>query len=44
LLVLLLAVNVAVGVIWRDWAVSVAVLILTAILAPLMAAALLRRR
>ncbi len=44
LLVLLLAVNVAVGVIWRDWAVSVAVLILTAILAPLMAAAMLRRR
>ena len=44
LLVLLLAVNVAVGIIWRDWAVSVAVLILTAILAPLLAAAMLRRR
>lgn len=44
LVALLLVVNVAVGVIWRDWAVSVAVLILTAILAPLLAAALLRRR
>jgi hypothetical protein len=44
LVLLLLAVNVAVGVIWRDWTVSLAVLILTAILAPLLAAALLRRR
>jgi len=44
LVALLLVVNVVVGVIWRDWAVSVAVLILTAILAPLLAAAMLRRR
>ena len=44
LVALLLVVNVAVGVIWRDWSVSLAVLILSAILAPLMAAALLRRR
>ena len=44
LLVLLLAVNVAVGVIWRDWATSLAVLIVSVILAPLLAAALLRRK
>jgi hypothetical protein len=44
LLVLLLAVNVAVGVIWRDWTVSLAALILSVILTPLLAAALLRRK
>lgn len=44
LVVVLLVVNVAVGVIARDWAVSLAVLIGTAILAPLLAAALLRRK
>ncbi len=44
LIVVLLVVNVAVGVLARDWAVSVAVLIVSAILAPLLAAALLRRK
>jgi hypothetical protein len=44
LLILLLVVNVAVGAIWRDWSVSLAVLILSAITAPLLAALLLRRR
>jgi hypothetical protein len=44
LLILLLVVNVAVGVIWRDWRISLAVLIMSAIVAPLLAAALLRRK
>ncbi|HEU4514198.1 MAG TPA: hypothetical protein VFR87_13915 [Nocardioidaceae bacterium] len=44
LLIVLLVVNIAVGVIVRDWAVSLAVLIGSAILAPLLAAALLRRK
>jgi hypothetical protein len=44
LLVLLLVVNVAVGLIWRDWRISLAVLIVSAIVAPLLAAALLRRK
>lgn len=44
LVVLLVLVNVAAAVIWRDWAVSLAVLIGSAILAPLAAAALLRRK
>ena len=44
LVVLFLVVNVAAALIWRDWAVSVAVLIVSAILAPLVAAALLRRK
>lgn len=44
LLILLLVVNVAVGVIWQDWRVSLAVLIMSAIVAPLLAAALLRRK
>jgi hypothetical protein len=44
LLILLLVVNVAVGVIWRDWSVTLAVLILSVITAPLLAALLLRRR
>lgn len=44
LLVVLLVVNLAVGIIWRDWAVSLAVLILSVITAPLLAALLLRRR
>jgi hypothetical protein len=44
LLVLLLAVNVATWVIWRDWSVTLAVLIVSVITAPLLAALLLRRR
>jgi len=44
LLVLLLVVNVAVGVVWRDWSVSLAVLIMSVITTPLLAALLLRRR
>lgn len=44
LLILLLVVNIAVGVIWQDWRVSLAVLIMSAIVAPLLAAALLRRK
>lgn len=44
LLVVLLAVNVAVGIIWRDWEVTLAALIVTAITAPLLAAVLLRRK
>jgi hypothetical protein len=44
LLVLLLVVNVAAGVTWRDWSVSLAVLIVSVITAPLLAALLLRRR
>ncbi len=44
LVVLLVLINVAAAVIWRDWAVSLAVLIGSAILAPLAAAALLRRK
>ncbi|HEX6249336.1 MAG TPA: hypothetical protein VFZ64_15820 [Nocardioidaceae bacterium] len=41
---LLLVVNLAAALIWRDWAVSLAVLIGTVIVAPLLAAALLRRK
>lgn len=44
LLVLLLIVNVAVAAVWRDWKISLAVLILSVITAPLLAALLLRRR
>jgi hypothetical protein len=44
LVILLLVVNVAVGAIWRDWSVTLAVLILSVITAPLLAALLLRRR
>jgi hypothetical protein len=44
LLILLLVVNVTVGVVWRDWSVTLAVLILSVITAPLLAAILLRRR
>ncbi|GAB2757767.1 hypothetical protein [Nocardioides pakistanensis] len=44
LVVLLLAVNVAVALVWRDWPVSLAVLIVSAVTAPLLAAALLRRK
>jgi hypothetical protein len=44
LVALLLVVNIAAGVVWRDWAASLAVLIGSVILAPLLAAALLRRR
>ena len=44
LLILLLVVNVAVGVIWQDWRISLAALIMSAIVAPLLAAALLRRK
>lgn len=44
LLVLLLVVNVAVAAVWRDWALSLAVLIGSVIVAPLLAATLLRRR
>ena len=41
---LLLVVNVVAAVVWRDWAVSLAVLIGSFIVAPLLAAALLRRK
>ncbi len=41
---LLLLVNIVAAVVWRDWAVSLAVLIGSAILAPLLAAILLRRK
>lgn len=44
LVALLLVVNIAVAVVWRDWPVSLAVLILSAVTAPLLAAALLRRK
>jgi hypothetical protein len=44
LLVLLLVVNVAAGVIWQDWSVTLAVLIVSVITTPLLAALLLRRR
>ena len=44
LLILLLVVNVAVAAVWRDWTVSLGVLILSAITAPLLAALLLKRR
>lgn len=44
LLGVLLAVNVVVAIIWRDWTVSLAALILSVILAPLAAAILLRRK
>jgi hypothetical protein len=44
LVVLLVIVNLAVGAIWRDWSVTLAVLILSVITAPLLAALLLRRR
>jgi hypothetical protein len=44
LLVLLLVVNLAAAVIWRDWSVSLAVLIVSAVTTPLLAALLLRRR
>jgi hypothetical protein len=41
---LLLLVNIVAAVVWRDWAVSLAVLIGSFILAPLLAAILLRRK
>jgi len=41
---LLLLVNVAVGVVWREWPMSLAVLIVSVVVAPLLAALLLRRR
>lgn len=44
LVALLLVANIAVGIVWRDWGVSLAVLIMSVILAPLLAALLLRRR
>jgi hypothetical protein len=44
LLIVLLLVNVAVGAIWQDWSVTLAVLIFSVITAPLLAALLLRRR
>jgi hypothetical protein len=44
LLASLLVVNIAAGVVWRDWKVSLAVFILSVITAPLLAALLLRRR
>jgi hypothetical protein len=44
LLGLLVVVNVAVAVVWRDWSVSLAVLIVSAVTTPLLAALLLRRR
>lgn len=44
LVALLLVVNLAAGVVWRDWSVSLAVLIVSVISTPLLAAALLRRR
>jgi hypothetical protein len=44
LLILLLVVNVAVAAVWRDWTVSLGVLILSAITTPLLAALLLKRR
>ena len=44
LVALFLVVNVAAALVWRDWVVSLAVLIISAILTPLAAAALLRRK
>jgi hypothetical protein len=44
LLLALLAVNVVVAVVWRDWPVSLAVLIVSVIAAPLLAGVLLRRK
>jgi hypothetical protein len=44
LVTVLLVVNVAVAAVWRDWPTSLAVLIVSVILAPLLAAALLRRK
>ena len=44
LVTLLLLVNIVVAVVWRDWAISLAVLIGSVILAPLMLAILLRRK
>ena len=44
LVLLLLLVNVVAGLVWRDWQVSLAVLIVSIITAPLLAALLLRRR
>lgn len=44
LVVLLLVANVAAGVFWREWTVSLAVLIVSVIVTPLLAALLLRRR
>jgi hypothetical protein len=44
LIVLLLVVNVAAWVVWSDWAARLAVLIVSVITAPLLAALLLRRR
>jgi hypothetical protein len=44
LLILLLVVNVAVGFVWRDWTVSLAVLIGSVIVAPLVAALMLGRK
>lgn len=44
LVALLLTVNIAAAIVWRDWAVSLAVLIGSVIVTPLLAALLLRRR
>ena len=44
LLALLLLVNVAAWLVWPDWTARLAVLIVTVITAPLLGAALLRRR
>jgi hypothetical protein len=44
LVALLVVVNLAAAILWRDWAVSLAVLIGTVIMAPLLTAVLLRRR
>ncbi len=44
LIVLLVLVNVAAWLVWSDWAARLAVLILSVITAPLLAALLLRRR
>jgi len=44
LVALLLVVNIAAGLIWREWSVSLAVLIVSIVTAPLLAALLLRRR
>lgn len=44
LVLLLLVVNIGAGVVWQDWKISLAVLIVSVITAPLLAALLLRRR
>jgi Flp pilus assembly protein TadB len=44
LVLALLVVNVVVGAVWQDWSISLAVLIVSVVTAPLLAAMLLRRR